>query len=227
MRGCVVQIEKRQGPKLLQSLRDQGHGGVWLPGAAPEVALRLPAPYVALCIARAWRAFILPRLPVRNARAGSSTLVIPWTRLKLAPPISATPAWVGECSWSLAPPTLALTSHEAGNSAQHLRAYASTLDLTDEFNQGTYKSVVHTVLALQRVSDELDEGAASRLTQEFRHHAFCPSGKHTNTPTKGRPLHYNVSFLLHSCLVAHLLRDQRHFKSVLESSLRLTIAPSL
>ena len=82
MRGLVVTLEQFQGPLLLGRLRAAGHAQDWLPNVAPEVALRLPAPYVVLLAAGVWRTFVLPHVQ----QAGSSTTSISWSLLRLAMP---------------------------------------------------------------------------------------------------------------------------------------------
>ena len=62
-RGFVVVVEEHRGPRLLQRLQAEAVAGPWWPGAAPHVALRLPAPYRDLILAGVWITFVLPDLP--------------------------------------------------------------------------------------------------------------------------------------------------------------------
>ena len=225
MRGLVVSLEEFQGPALLGRLRAAGHAQDWLPHAAPQVAVRLPAAYVCLLVAGMWQTFVLPCVQV-GRRAGSSSTGISWALLGLPMPASTAPPEVEQVLQHLPVESRSLLSDNAGVCALQLRLYASTLPRMDEFDQEHYKVVVEAVLRLQNFSDDMDEGGASRLAKELRHHAAAPLND--QAPCKRSQMRqYKASFLLHCCLMAHLLRDQQNLVKAIRVALRLLVAPAL
>ena len=87
-----------------------------------------------------------------------------------------------------------------------------TLDLSDEFEQAAWASVVQCVAVLQAFSDQSSPEAARRAARQIRSHVTIgdSTGGHSRTRN-----HYKISFLVRACLLGQLLRNQSTSKPVM------------
>ena len=163
LRGFVAVLEEGQAPRLLNFLRAKGDLPQWVPDEShesPQVLVRLPAPYAALCAGRQWQTFLLPHCPVARF-GGSSSMVIQWSTLGIriadVPSAPRAPTGTGEMNHEI-----------ASAAADHLREYAATLDRASEFQEDSYSSVRRCVEVLQGLADQLDPAVAMRATLNAR-----------------------------------------------------------
>ena len=138
-RGFVVQLDELQGATLLQQLRSQGMVPSWVPADSAEIAdvvVRLPSPFAALCSAGKWRSFVLPHC---QARAGSSAMEINWPLLQMGEANLPRP----RRGHDHIPLATCMDVGVADRIADHLRAYANTLDLDGESSQCQYDELAY------------------------------------------------------------------------------------
>ena len=167
LRGLVVLLEEHHAPSLWGQLQKHAPPADWWPPAAPEVVLRLPAPFRDLCLHRVWRTFVLPHVSAVG-QARNAAMRIHWVRLGLPKPAPAAPDAVEEAAAQCPPEQRFLDAAAAGEAAELLRHYGASLDLASDFNPEIHLSVIRCVLILQRVCGDMEPSSAWRLTQDLR-----------------------------------------------------------
>ena len=216
IRGMLNVLEEGQAAALFASLPGGFPG---LPqGAAPELVVRLPAPYAALLVAGAWQSFALTQVPPEpGALAGTSGLQFNWKTLNNPRHlIPAAPANLAQFKDS----DPELTADTALEIADTLRDYAVQLG---DAALADHVGLQRCVAVMQRVHEHLSPLAFVKKARALR-------GKNLWTDVCRRlstRVPYQVAFMLRVMLMSGVLRSSSDLRESLMMAMSIVLPPTL
>ena len=198
VKGHVVTLETGHEVVLTEMLHANGTLPLWLPtDPVPNVAIRLPAPYVKLLVNGTWSSFVLPAYSTGGTEG--TRLYVMWPRLGLRPeelPVRP-PRYLATEQATLdsdsAPQSL--TRALSIEAAYQLRRYAGQLDLTEDFSHDVCVSHCNCVYDLESHADGLAPHTFLKASRECFHRA--PQEKAS----------YNIGAIISASMCSNLLRD--------------------
>ena len=220
-RGLVCQLEDGQVGSLIASLETA------FPGLGeedlPELAFRLPAPYVCLLTCGAWRSFLLPQVPPREGKlAGTSGLQFNLDLLRIRPEdLPVVP--VGYVHTNAEDE--GVTAAMALGIADMLRDYWHLLEQRRNLGEDGARmaAVQKGAVGLQELHKQLTPLAFVKQAREMGLRSTWTDGCRKLSAR----LPYKAAFLLRAMLMSGMLRNSAQLKETIAVALALVLPKSL
>lgn len=212
-RGLVSVLEFGQPPRLTERLTSRP---AWMPPGDVEVVVRLPALFARLVSAGVWGTFCLPQLPVRGSRTlGTASLSFSWDLLNYSidqlprPPMSF-------IDHEIQVSEVTLRHEDLASIANHLRSFATTVDIMTLEGQDVYASVEHGVALMDALVAQMSTLAFVKTIRDMRGKASLSTRSGGSTP-------YRVAFLVQALVFADLIRSKSLMQEALARAVKMVL----